>query len=396
MKRRVWSTVLAVVLVLSLLWALAACDFGDFTGVVSDILEELEKEQTTTQEKQKADLEEAEKVALAKEDLAADDLSFHFLTLGNKYTGDSTYIKMGDVDILIDAGSDYNSAPAIVNYVRNYCTDGVLEYVILTHGDKDHVAAFVGNSDASVLRDFQVGTIIDAPLTNATSKVFQSYCDLRDELVQNGTKHYNALECYRGENGAKRTYTLGKDVTMQFLYNYYYEHNTSNENNYSVCVLFSYGEGNHYLFTGDLEEKGEEYLVKYNELPYVRLFKGAHHGSKTANTELLMKTIQPDVVCVNCCCGSPQYSTNNDAIFPSQDFFNHVLPYTDKIYVTTMVADMDEEALARNEDKIKYSYTDMNGNIVVVAHGDSLKVYCSASTTPVPETEWFATHRTRP
>ena len=31
-----------------------------------------------------------------------DGFQMHFLELGNKYTGDSTYIKAGDVDILID------------------------------------------------------------------------------------------------------------------------------------------------------------------------------------------------------------------------------------------------------------------------------------------------------
>ena len=31
--------------------------------------------------------------------------SIHFLEVGNKYTGDCTYVKAGDIDILIDAGS---------------------------------------------------------------------------------------------------------------------------------------------------------------------------------------------------------------------------------------------------------------------------------------------------
>ena len=33
------------------------------------------------------------------------EMSINFLELGNKYTGDCTYIKAGDTDILIDAGS---------------------------------------------------------------------------------------------------------------------------------------------------------------------------------------------------------------------------------------------------------------------------------------------------
>ena len=33
------------------------------------------------------------------------ELEVHFLELGNKYTGDCTYIRVGNTDILIDAGS---------------------------------------------------------------------------------------------------------------------------------------------------------------------------------------------------------------------------------------------------------------------------------------------------
>ena len=41
------------------------------------------------------------------------DLEIHFLELGNKYTGDCTYINAGGIDILIDAGSKTSSIPTI-------------------------------------------------------------------------------------------------------------------------------------------------------------------------------------------------------------------------------------------------------------------------------------------
>ena len=74
------------------------------------------------------------------------DISIYFLELGNEYTGDSTYIKAGDVDILIDAGSRNASAGTISSFVDEYCTDGKLEYVIATHAHQDHIAGFVGTN----------------------------------------------------------------------------------------------------------------------------------------------------------------------------------------------------------------------------------------------------------
>ncbi len=89
-------------------------------------------------------------------------ISFHFMTLGNEYAGDCTYIKAGDNDILIDAGSRANSIDDIKNYIDNYVTDGKLEYVIVTHGDQDHIAGFA-KKDGSIFDLYECETIIGFP-----------------------------------------------------------------------------------------------------------------------------------------------------------------------------------------------------------------------------------------
>ena len=75
--------------------------------------------------------------------IQTDELSIHFPMLGNKNSGDCTLIKTGNTEVLIDAGSTRGSAATIVPYIKQYCTDGVLEYVIATHAHEDHIAAFV-------------------------------------------------------------------------------------------------------------------------------------------------------------------------------------------------------------------------------------------------------------
>ena len=51
---------------------------------------------------------------ISVEEIKEKDLSIHFMELGNKYTGDSTLIKVGDTEVLIDAGSKASSIPAII------------------------------------------------------------------------------------------------------------------------------------------------------------------------------------------------------------------------------------------------------------------------------------------
>ncbi len=321
------------------------------------------------------------------------DLSFHFLELGNNYTGDSTYIKAGDVDILIDAGSRQNSSDAIATYVDNYCTDGKLEYVIATHAHQDHIAGFTNtNARNGIFKRYECGVIIDFALTNATSAVYNNYVTARDEEVAAGAKHYTALECCNETNGAKKTYELGEGMSMTILYQRFYSESSSDENNYSVCVLFNHGD-KYYLLTGDLEAEGEASLVENNNLPEVELFKAGHHGSYTASTNTLLSKIKPKMVCVCCCAGSVEYTQNSANTFPSQAFIDRIAPYTTQVYVTTL------GSVAFDSDKNKYvdtGFTSMNGNITVLSSGGNVTVTCSNNNTLLKDTEWFSQNRTRP
>ena len=312
------------------------------------------------------------------------DLSIHFLELGNAYTGDCTLIKVGDTEVLIDAGSRKGSAGTIVSYVNNFCTDGVLEYVIATHAHQDHIAGFVGTTKVpGVFESFECEVIIDYPLANSTAKIRTEYETERDAEVALGATHYTALECYKEENGAQRIYQLGGGVEMEILYQRFYEESTSDENDYSVCMLLSQGE-NHYLFTGDLEKEGEESLVETYDLPKCVLFKGGHHGSPTSNTPALFAEIDPDIVCVCCCCGSDEYTDNIANMFPSQAFVNNVAPYTSQVYVTTIISSNEQ------------GFESMNGNIVVMSNAGEISVRCSNNTTLFKDTEWFKENRETP
>ena len=314
-------------------------------------------------------------------------IDINFLELGNKYTGDSTFIKAGDVDILIDAGSRQNSATTIANFIDGYCTDGKLEYVIATHAHQDHIAGFVGsNSDQGIFKRYKIDTLIDFSLTNATSQIYNNYVSLRDEKIASGdiAHHYTANDCIQGTNGAKKEYTLSEGVKMTILDQKFYRESTDDENDYSVCALFTQGNNN-YLFTGDLEKKGEASLVELNSLPEVELFKGGHHGSYTANTDTLLSVIKPKTVCICCCAGSDEYTKTPENMFPAQAAVDRIAKYTDKVYVTTVVSD-DEKG-----------YKSLNGNINF--HSEDGKTYTvtgSNNSVILKDTDWFKANRTWP
>lgn len=70
-----------------------------------------------------------------------DELQVTFL---NVAMGDCTFIKYGDTEVLVDSG-EYTSndgalnANGVVEYISNNVLDGELDYVIVSHGDSDHL-----------------------------------------------------------------------------------------------------------------------------------------------------------------------------------------------------------------------------------------------------------------
>lgn len=329
------------------------------------------------------------------------DLSIHFLELGNNNTGDSVYIKAGNTDILIDAGSRTNSASVIDAYLQEQMKgDRTLEFVIATHAHQDHIAGFAGDdSNKSLFELYECGTIIDFSQTDATTRVYKNYLDSRDAEIEAGAKHYTALECCEETNGAKQVYEIADGIEMKILYHDFYSEYPGDENNCSVCVLITQGK-NHFLLTGDLEAEGEESLVKNNpDLPQVKLFKAGHHGSYTASGDVLLDKIKPEIVCVCCCAGSVEYlheaKTYEDLLhsFPAQEAIDRIAKWTDKVYVTTL------GKIAKDSDGIykDIGFNPMNGNIVVTSNRmGNITVNCSNNNTLLKDTEWFKENRKMP
>ena len=321
----------------------------------------------------------------------ADKLEIHFIepTSTYAYAGDAIYIKAGDTDILIDAGPRSGSAGVIEAYIDQYCTDKVLEYVIATHADQDHIAGFVGTKSApSIFEYYTCEVFIDFNLSDKALKtdkgnptLYANYIAKRDAAVANGMIHYTALDCWNETGGAKKTYEIANGITMTILYNYFYDHKASDENNYSVCILITEAVNNkNFYLLGDLEEKGEQEMIKYYadagiNLPEADVFKAGHHGSPTSSNEILLEVIKPKITVFTCVAGSDEYTPDIDRIFPSTIAINRLAKYTDQMYCL---------AALRGS-----TYESLNGNVVVSCVNGVISVSCSNNNTLLKDSWWF-------
>lgn len=318
---------------------------------------------------------------------ATEEIEIYFPYLNSYYAGDCTLIKVGNVEVLIDAGPRVNCIDTIENFIKSKCTDNIIEYVIVTHADRDHIACFATKN--SLFNRFEIGTIIgfsqvtDGKLTGST---YLTYLSEIQEAQENGVDYYTAKELRESGN---YEFSLSDTVTMTVLDNKFYYEKSSDENNHSVCTLFTQecldGASRNFLFTGDLEKEGEEWLAANVELPKVELFKAGHHGSKTSSNDALLQKIQPEIVCVCCCAGTSEYTSNVDNQFPTQAFIDRVSVYTARVYVTTVVVD-DE----------KRTFVPLNGTITVISFQNKVSINGSENNTVLKDTEWFKKHRTCP
>ncbi len=201
-------------------------------------------------------------------------LEIHYLDVGQ---GDATLILCDGHAMLIDAG-DNDQGTAVQSYLES---QGVttLDYVIGTHPDADHI----GGLDV-VLYKFDCKTVIMPDFEKDT----RTYDDVVQTMKQK--RYKNTLP----EVGT--VYELGSAVFTIVAPDGEYG---DNANDYSVGILLQHGE-NRFLFTGDAEEASEADMLENGIDLKADVFKAAHHGSRTANTEEFLQRVEPDYAVISC------------------------------------------------------------------------------------------------
>lgn len=182
---------------------------------------------------------------------------------------DSIYIENSTKSILIDAGLKSNREELIekledLNVER-------LDYVILTHADKDHIG-----SASYILDRFEIGEVVQSQNIKDSKREDRIEEVLQKKTIKN-TRPTEDMEFLLGDLKVS-IFVPKKD---------YYE----KDNDYSLVTLIEDGNLN-YLFAGDAEEE-LLYETLDLDLPQIDLYKVAHHGRENPNSDKLIKKISP-------------------------------------------------------------------------------------------------------
>ena len=231
--------------------------------------------------------------------------------------GDSILIKVGDCDILIDAGEAHKGT-TVVNYLKSKGVDDI-ELMINSHPHADHCGGLT-----SVLNSYTVEQVWASPLT-ATS---QAYKDFAAAVKTEGLtmKNPSAGTVYRYEQ-----------LTITVIYA---GAKSGDANDASLVVMLQYGSYK-FLFTGDISSNIETQLVSSGANLSCDVLKVGHHGSAGSSTASFLSAVSAEygVICTN----GTSYG------HPTQDALDRLASAGTSVY-----------------------RTDKNGNIVFSTNGTTL------------------------
>lgn len=212
---------------------------------------------------------------------AEKNLKITFLDVGQ---GDASFIEFNDgQQMLIDCGIDARILEALGRVVPYY--DRTIDYLVITHSDNDHYGGCI-----DVLDRFEVKNIV----YNGLEKFSDNFWIEFWEKVENERANYfkiAKLDVWEIASTTITFYYPNHDLEENF--NIPGETKKTNNNNTSIVLELNYLD-HEVLFTGDMEESLEKYLLSvFAEKLDSDILKVGHHGSATASGQEFLDVVTP-------------------------------------------------------------------------------------------------------
>ena len=244
--------------------------------------------------------------------------------------GDAIFIETpSGQQVLVDGGPDSLEAVQFLG-TRMGFADKSLGMVVLTHPHADHVVGLL-----EVLERYRVGRVLEAGQDHEGP----TYAAWRVSVQEEGAEVVNARE--------GQTFAIEDGVSIQVLNPPAkpLRGTSSDVNNSSVVLRIVYGKVS-FLFTGDISEEAEGWLVRQGAHLDSDVLKVAHHGSRTSSSEDFLDKVTPRIVVVS---------------VGKENSFGHPHPET----LEALYREVGEEAVLMTAER---------GTIEVVTDGEHLEV----------------------
>lgn len=161
---------------------------------------------------------------------------------------------------------------------------GKIDYVFISHGDGDHISGIT-----EMIKRMNVGVAIETIVFSNKGAWDEELEGLAHMAMKNGVR---VVEMRAGQiftEGEMEICCLAPNTSDG-------RDNMKRSNEDSMVLVLEYGKFD-ILFTGDVEEKGEEKLTEILKEEYLDtewdVLKVAHHGSKNSTSEKFLGIVSP-------------------------------------------------------------------------------------------------------
>lgn len=269
------------------------------------------------------------------------ELQVHFLDVGQ---GDSILILFPDgKDMLIDCGTTRGGSwEAVDEYMDDYVTDGQLDYLMLTHTDKDHVGYL-----PDVLEKYDVDTVfmpnvLSEPSGTQSSERLQAEIDALDqnkvgmftdddtvssntyaeffiaalsepdcEIILTVDPDEDTNSIVITDDGVQDPGSPDEDATYRLTFycpteEYYASSDLSDApdiNAVSPVGILEYNDVR-IVLTGDSNEINEPIVAERLGYLDCDVLKVAHHGSESSSLEIFLEAVDCEYAVISCGAGN--------------------------------------------------------------------------------------------
>ncbi len=207
-------------------------------------------------------------------------LHVRFLDIGQ---GDAILVTLPDgKQVLIDGGPSPQALLSELGRAMPFW-DRQIELVVLSHPDQDHLLGLLG-----LVERYQVEHVLDY----AGDSNLELFAQWQNELRNRGIPTQKAQ--------AGMTIELDDGIRLDVLHpapNLLASEMIST-NNASTVLRLVYGQVS-FLFTGDLEQEGENMLLQTTAPLDSTVLKVSHHGAKEATSEAFVKAVSPQIAVIS-------------------------------------------------------------------------------------------------
>lgn len=242
-------------------------------------------------------------------DINNDKLNIIYFYVGQ---ADSTFIKLKDKTMLIDAGNN-EDGNNIVNYLKSIGINKI-DYLIGTHADEDHI----GGLD-DVVKNLEIGKIY-MPELGSDSKNFKNVIkQVNNKNLKIETPKVGSLFDFSEAKCEIMAQMSGENIS---------------KNNSSIVLKIEYGSTK-YLFMGDAEKEVEN-SRKWEK---VDVLKVGHHGSGTSSSQKFLEQVSPKFAFI-------QVGKNNSYRLPNV----HTIERLERVGATVFRTDTNESSFCLTSD----------------------------------------------